>query len=62
MRDYTHYMLDTRNTLESSIQEGNLTNKEVEEFNKEAKNRWKTKFKSLYRQNKSVEKALGLLL
>ncbi|MFZ2725236.1 MAG: ABC-three component system protein [Methylococcaceae bacterium] len=61
MRDYTHYMLDTRNTLESSIQEGNLTNKEVEEFNKEAKNRWKTKFKSLYRQNKSVEKALELL-
>jgi hypothetical protein len=53
MIEYTNYMLMVKNSLDSWCQKGDLTIDEISSFNKEAKLRWRNKFRAKYRQIKS---------
>jgi hypothetical protein len=64
MAEYTQFMLMVKISLESWYQKGELTNEEIVQFNKEARLRWRNKFRAKSRQIKSKlpnELALDLL-
>jgi len=57
--EYTRFMLDTKNSLDSWLQKGDLTTEEIDNFNNEARIRWRNNFKSIYKNKNMAVKELA---